>query len=172
MMKKIYISVAVLLILGLGALLYFKEGKSGIVWMDVNKVYSDFDYKKEMDAKYLKTETARKKIIDSLELDLKLIFNQMQNNPKDDEKVILFETKRAYFLEKKQQLDSDSENTRAKYYEQIVSQINQYVRDYGKEKGYSVILGADGTGAIMYAEEKIDITKEITTYVNNKYKGL
>src|SRR3989344_1300033 len=137
MMKKIYILIIVGLLLGLAAMFFLKGDQGKIVWMDVNKVYSDFDYKKEMDAKYLKTETARKKVIDSLELDLKIIFNQMQGNPKDEEKVVLFETKRAYFLEKKQQLDSDSENTRVKYYEQIVSQINQYVRDYGKEKGYS-----------------------------------
>jgi outer membrane protein len=172
MMKKVYIAISIVLILGLAALCFFKSESTKVMWMDVNKVYNEFNYKKEMDAKFQKTENVRKKILDSLELDLKLVFNQMQNSPKNENIAIQFETKRTYFLEKKQQLDKDSQTMQSTYYQQIIEQINQYVRDYGKEKGIAVILGADGSGAVMYAEEKIDITKEITTYINTKYKGL
>lgn len=35
-----------------------------------------------------------------------------------------------------------------------------------------VILGANGQGSLMYATEKIDVSKEISTYINQRYAGL
>ncbi|MCD6067949.1 MAG: hypothetical protein K0S33_2775 [Bacteroidetes bacterium] len=172
-MKKVYsIGIGAVVVLALGLYFLLRNDSNKIAWVEVNKVYNEFDGKKELDAKFMKAESARKKIIDSLELDLKLIFNQLQISPENKEKNILFETKRSYFLNKKQELEEDSENMQANYYEQIVNQINQYAKEYGIEKKYSVILGANGEGAVMYAEEEINVTKDMITYINTKYKGL
>ena len=65
------------------------------------------------------------------------------------------------------------ENQRAsnEYYTKIMSRINQYVEEFGKEKRYAIIFGANGQGNIMYAEDSKDITKEVLEYVNSRYNG-
>lgn len=59
-----------------------------------------------------------------------------------------------------------------KYDEQILNQLNQYVKDYAKEEGYDIIYSADGSGAIMAASDDMDITDKIVAYLNERYKGM
>ncbi len=42
-------------------------------------------------------------------------------------------------------------------------------RNIGK---LDIIMGADGNGVLMYANEKYDKSEEIITYINKKYKGI
>jgi outer membrane protein len=72
---------------------------------------------------------------------------------------------------KKQQFDDDNQDMSKQYTEEIMKQLNEYVRDYGKANGYTYILGAQGSGSIMSADDKNDITTTVLEYVNEKYKG-
>lgn len=53
----------------------------------------------------------------------------------------------------------------------VVSSVKKYIKNYGKEKGYSYIYGTGDAASILYAEEQYDITKEIVTLLNDKYKS-
>ena len=50
--------------------------------------------------------------------------------------------------------------------------MSQYILDYGKNNNYDLILGADGNGVLMYANDKMNISEEITKYINSRYKGI
>ena len=52
------------------------------------------------------------------------------------------------------------------------SNLNDVILDYGKENECDYILGADGSGSLMYAKDSDDITKDVLVYINNKYKGV
>jgi len=54
---------------------------------------------------------------------------------------------------------------------QVVDEINQYIKDYGKSHKLKIILAATDYGNIAYAEEGIDITDEILEGLNKKYEG-
>ena len=54
----------------------------------------------------------------------------------------------------------------------MISNVKQFIKSYGKEKGYTYIYGTNESGSILYAEDKFDITKEITKLLNDKYKVL
>lgn len=127
--------------------------------------------KKEYEKKYEKTELARKKITDSLELELRMLYKQLQEE-KQKESAILFEAKRESYLKQKNEFDQDNEQTKTTYNNQILNQINQYMKEYGKDRGYDIIFGAEGSGSVMYAKESIEITDEAVSYINKKYKGL
>ncbi len=44
------------------------------------------------------------------------------------------------------------------------------IKAFGKEKGYTYIYGSNQTlPSVLYAEEKLDITKEIVKLINSKY---
>ena len=48
----------------------------------------------------------------------------------------------------------------------IWSELNKRIEDYGKQMGYRYILGANGDGSIMFADEGEDITEQVIEFVN------
>jgi len=53
----------------------------------------------------------------------------------------------------------------------VINDINDFVKDYGKNHGYPIIFGAGGNGNIMYAEEASDLTGEVLEGLNAQYEG-
>jgi outer membrane protein len=54
----------------------------------------------------------------------------------------------------------------------LVSNVKKTIKAYGKEKGYTYIYGTgDSNASILYAEDKLDITKDIIKLLNDKYKA-
>lgn len=52
----------------------------------------------------------------------------------------------------------------------LVSNIKSFIKDYGKEKGYSYIYGTgEESATILYAKEGYDITEEVLKILNDKY---
>ncbi len=54
--------------------------------------------------------------------------------------------------------------------EKAIEEINKVIARYAKDKGYSVVLGANATGSVVYADETIDITDEIINILNKPGK--
>jgi outer membrane protein len=54
----------------------------------------------------------------------------------------------------------------------LVSNVKRTIKAYGKENGYTYIYGTgDSNASILYAEDKLDITKDILKLLNDKYKA-
>ncbi|WP_116790113.1 OmpH family outer membrane protein [Flavobacterium psychrotrophum] len=53
----------------------------------------------------------------------------------------------------------------------IVSQMKRVIKEYGKKNGYDYVYGTGDAASILYAKDSYDITKEILSQVNSKYKG-
>lgn len=142
-----------------------------VAWFNLPEVFNSFEYKKEMEKKYIKTEETRKKIIDSLELELKILVKSIEADRNDKDKLAQFSAKRERYYEKKQQFEEDNSQMKTQFNSEIYTQLNQYVKDYGKEKGYKIVFSAEGSGALMYGDPVLDITQELKGYVNEKYQG-
>lgn len=173
-MKKNIIAavVGIILIVIIVFLIFNKKDTKRIAWVNINKVYNEFVFKKELESKLTITQQARKTIIDSAEFELKVLSREIKaEKGKDKNKIALFEVKRENYINKKNELEQDNEVLQKQYNEQILNQINQYLKDYGKQNKYAYILGADGGGTLMYADETNDITEAIVSYINEKYKG-
>ena len=54
--------------------------------------------------------------------------------------------------------------------EGVLNQVNSFVQDYGRKKGYDVIFGTTLSGNILYGKEVIDITNEVVEGLNQTYK--
>lgn len=54
----------------------------------------------------------------------------------------------------------------------LVAGVKRTIKVYGKEKGFTYIYGTgDSNASILYAEDKLDITKDILKLLNDKYKA-
>ena len=125
-----------------------------------------------MAAQLQQIKSTRKNITDSLEFDLKALAKQIQaEGQKDKAKITEFELKKQRYFEKKKQFDDDNVAVGKQFDEQIIAQLNQYVKDYGEKNGYTYIFGADGSGFLMFSVEKKNITDAVKVYINERYKG-
>jgi len=162
------------ILLGLLALVIYQmktTPKTGYVV--IQDLYNGFEMKKEMEKKYKTTKDARDKILDSLSFELKTIANQIQlEEEKNKETIKQFEIKREEYFLRKQTFEEDNEILTKQYDQEILTQLNQYVKDYSLANNYSYVYGSDGSGALMYGDEKNNITKEVVVFINSKYNGL
>jgi outer membrane protein len=51
----------------------------------------------------------------------------------------------------------------------VLEEINAYLKQYGKDHGYTFILGATESGNIVYAADGTDITEEVLKSLNAQY---
>lgn len=51
----------------------------------------------------------------------------------------------------------------------VLDEINAYLKQYGKQKGYTFILGATESGNIVYAAEGTNITEDVLQGLNAQY---
>jgi outer membrane protein len=147
-----------------------QEKKVGFV--KIQQVFAGFNYKKELENNLKSVSLKRKNILDSLELELKILAKQIKLDRKlDNKKAAEFEAKKEVYLSKKKNFEDDNEQMVKQYDENIIKQLNQYVRDYGEKNKYQFIYGADGTGNLMFADSTYDLTNKVIEYVNERFNG-
>ena len=149
--------------------LFFNKEKTAYV--DIKKIYEEFEMKKELAEKITKVQSVRNRILDSLEMELKIL-SQKINLKKTEEDVATFNVKREAFFSKKQLFQEDNQATIQDYDAKILKQLNQYIDDYGKQNNYVYILGYSGNGELLYADKRKNISDELILFINQKYKGV
>lgn len=77
--------------------------------------------------------------------------------------------KQQQFLQYRQAIQQKAQAEEARVNQEILAEINAYIKQYGKEKGYDFILGATDNGNIVYAAEGKDITDEVLAGLNKQY---
>jgi outer membrane protein len=145
---------------------YFNP-KAGYVL--IGEVFEKFEYKKEMQKKFELTFKARKRIIDSLEINLNYLAKDIKT--KSTEEINNFEKRKMEYFQRKRLFEEDNQALTEQYDKEVISQLNQYIKDFGTSNGYSYIYGSDGNGSLMFAEEKNNVTAKVIDFVNKKYKG-
>ena len=135
------------------------EAEKKIVFMDNFKVFEEFKLKKEYDSLLFKDQEKFKKQLDSLSFQIELTAKDPQKADPLKKEYVLYQ----------QKLSEDLQVKSAEYTEIVYERLNNYVKAYGKEKNYSLILGSDGKGGVMYVDSTVDITKDLIRYINKKY---
>ncbi len=135
--------------------------KSQIVYMDTLKVFEQFEMKKDYDSKLEKDIESESDLLNNIAL--KLEDAKKRNSNKEIE---ILERD----LNGAQQLFNEKFQTLSNQYtSEVYKRLNNYLKEYGKEKGYHVILGTTGQGNIMFVADEADITDEVISHINSKY---
>ncbi|WP_188816311.1 OmpH family outer membrane protein [Hymenobacter cavernae] len=96
--------------------------------------------------------------LDSLAAETKAITAELTKRAKEQQLQQYREAIQQKAVAEQQRLDKET-----------LDEINAYLKQYGKEKGYDFILGATEQGNIVYAAEGKDITEEVLTGLNQQY---
>lgn len=142
--------------------LYSNENPK-VVFVKANVVFSEFEMTKELKSEYENTLGARKHILDSLQA----VF-RVATLSKDDRLAALVEQQ---YYRKKELFDEQNSDLTAQYDNQVWLRINQYVKEYCKDKHISYLHAFGEDSYLFYAEDKYNVTEEFLIYINNKYRG-
>jgi outer membrane protein len=139
--------------------------------MDIKVVFNNFKYKQELEKELTEIKNQRKFKLDSLEAQLKLLSNKIKFDSKNSNLMAQFQTEKELYLKQKYIFEEEEQGMVTAYDNKIISQLNSYVKEFGKKNNYSIILGATDNGNVMYADTSLNISKEIIEFINNKYNG-
>ena len=138
----------------------------------IKELYTGFEMKKEMEKKYLAVKQQRDKSLDSAKFEINKLLRKIEaekgKNKTEQEE---FEKKREAFLQMKNYFEEENMKLSRSFDEQIITQLNQYVKDYGVQEHYDLLFGNDGNGSLMYATEDLNKTEEVLKFINQKYSG-
>jgi outer membrane protein len=167
-----YLSISASIV-ALAISLFIWMNKPKTAYVDLGKVYNEFQLKKELEGKLLQVQTLRQNQIDSMKLDLNVLARNVQseNAANKTELQNRFIERRKQYAVKEKEFSEETDRLTQEYDEQLWKQLNTYVKEYGKDNNYKYIFGAEGSGSIMYASDVDNITDQIVTYVNTKYQG-
>jgi outer membrane protein len=165
MKKKIIVACSVLAVVILCSSFYYMGNKSSdrIAYVKLSEVYKKFEMRTEMEAQYKKVEAVRKNLIDSME------FQAIKVQSSGDK--AKYEIAVNEYIRKRKELEQANETLMQQYDEQIWSQINSYCEEFGETYQYDYILGAQGSGTLMYADKNNEVTGVFVDYINKMYNG-
>lgn len=140
-----------------------KKDDSKIVYIDNIKLFNDFNMTKDLNKVNLVPISKQKKKMDSL-------YNLYQFFEEKDKKQEIQE------LEKKLRKEDQALKEMNAFYTKDVGnkvwgRLNDYLKKYGESKRYTIVIGTQGNGNVMYADSNIDITNDFIQYSNNLYEG-
>jgi outer membrane protein len=156
-------AVNVLLISALAffLLFYFFKSNNEIVYVDTVKLFDGFRMTKEMKRAGEKEFNSRKLVLDNLYSNL-----QSPTISASEKKELMQQ-----FIQGKEELEQFSQTFATEQTTKILSRIKSYTAEFSKDKNYLLVVGSDNKQTILFADEKIDITSELLSYLNKKYEG-
>lgn len=176
MLSKINLGLGVLCLLGLIYLMSKSSNKSNIAYVETSVLVDGFEgtkaARKQFEEKSKLWQANTDSLVAQWENEIKAYEQERSSmSPKE------IELKEELLRNKQQQLGQYQEAMKRKAAEEdqnmtqtVMNQINDYLKAYGKEQGYTYILGAAG-GNIVYANEAQNITEEVLTGLNAEYQG-
>jgi outer membrane protein len=155
--------------------MYFAKSSSELVYVDVNKLIEGYSRTKVAKAEFEKKAATMKGNIDSLVTNWQ---KELQGYEKERASLSSKELqlKQELLSNKQQQVNGYQEAVQKQIQEEdkkttqtVINDINDYIKEFGKRKGYKIIFGASGGGNIMYASEESDLTDEVLKGLNAEY---
>lgn len=145
-------------------------------YIDTEKLVKDYQQFKDFESKF-------KSMSDRMQQELERDAKRFQRDVMDlqqnaQSKGMEWAQNRQAELERRQMTLAEKEqNYMRKFQEEsaverdsMVSQMKDFIKDYGKEKGYDYIYGTGDAASVLYAKEEYDLTEEILTLLNKKYE--
>lgn len=162
------IALSLVLIVGVIAFLgFYVKGiseKNPVVYVDNVKLFNGFNMAKDLSASHTKKMNKQRKRVDS-------IYQEFQKyaQAKDEKQV----EQTRHVLQNEDKLLTDmQEYFKNEVSQQVWQRINTSLKKYGEKQGYELVLGANGNGSVMYANQAtVDITDSFLAYANAEYEG-
>lgn len=177
-LSSFILSVTLLTFAGLVALaVYVFSIPQKLVYVDSAKLVNEYAGMQDARVAYQKKAVTWKANIDTLNSEVQ---RQIVSYEKERSKLTakerqlseeLIRTKQKQLMDYQQAMNTQAKQEDEKMTGEVVLQINAYLKKYGEENGYKIVMAATEYGNIAYADEGLDITQEVLKGLNSEYSG-
>ncbi len=150
-----------------------RAGEVKIGYVDAQRVFSNSKVGKEavkhlseLEQSYKQKLDAKKAEIDRMEEELRKQYFTLSESARQEKNE---EVERAKIEIKRMAEDADRELAKLEkeYLSKIDREVSALIQEFGREGGYTLILG-NVTSAVLYADESIDITEDVIRLYDSK----
>lgn len=145
-------------------------------YIDTSKLLEEYTEAKDVQEKFKAKSEEEARKLEVQEANFKSEVDYFQKNMQANGQAWA-QQKGAELEKRQQQLQYLAQNVgqslqvaAAKEMDTLVKGVKQFIKDYGKEKGYDYIYGTGEAVSILYAKDQYDITDEVIKLLNDKYK--
>lgn len=166
MKNKLLLLFTLLLIAFLGFFVA-KSFSNNQVYVEISTLFNEFTLTKKIENDFQSIKLQRDLVLEqhrSILDSLKLIPHQ------DSKWKKTYENALSNYYQKEEELKNANQELEYQFNEQIMTQLNQYLQDFGKENGYDFIYGTSN-GNLMYANEDLNVTQEALKFINRQFEG-
>jgi len=147
--------------------------KQKIAYIDSNKVFNGYKGIELAKAQFQKKENLSKQRMDTLVGRIKMDLMNMEKFRSDPSKYKRYVDSAEYdkrqYRDYGQATQQSLKEEEGKLTQNAIEKLNAFLKEYGKRKNYDLILIANSTGTIAYAQDKYDITDEVLKEINKQY---
>ncbi len=164
-------TVAILLLIALSAfsaVLYFSRPKLGYV--NLKEVFEQFSYTKKLRGELKMIQEARLKKLDSFNFELKVLSEKLKTSRSNDLAAV-FEVKRNEYIMLEREMVENNNSLTQSYDDKIHTQLQAFLKDFGKEDGYDYLYGTEALGTILYARDRYNVTADAIEYINKRFSA-
>ncbi len=157
---KGYYSYIYSTVIGIGMITAISLNRSETAYIDMAKVVDGYEMKIDLENLLNRELQGRKQGLDKIaaEMDSVKTIDSLEYNKYKN-----------YYFHASEQLSKFKEVKASEIRTQVITNINNAVVKFGEESGYDYILGANGNGSIMYANDSEEVTDELISYLNRTY---
>jgi outer membrane protein len=176
-LPKVTFALCLTNFIGLLVITYLHFQRPSIVYVDSNQLINN--YKGMLDARkvFQQKALAWKANVDTLTNEVQQLiakYEKERSRLSSKERQLteeLVRMKQRQLIDYQQAMNTQAEQEDGKMTTEVISQINAYIKKYGEQEGYTIVMAATQYGNIAYADEGLDITKEVLDGLNKEYSG-
>lgn len=153
----------------------FSKPSNKIAFIQSGEVLSQYKGMEEAKVAYqFKAQTWKSKL-DTLQAEFQqalVTYEQEQTKYSAKEKALsekLIDSKRQQWIDYQKHIESKAAQEDQQMTGKVLNQINDFLIQYSKKHGYTVVFGANQSGNIVYGDEAIDITTAVIEELNKSY---
>ena len=150
-----------------------------IVYINTDTLLNNYQLAVELNEAFLKKQEDRRTELnikakeidqDGTEFQRKLQNNGFISEARAIEARDQLLVKQENFRRLQQEMMDKASREQSELNKQLFDEITNFLKEYNKEKGFSIVLSTQLGGNVLYAEDGFDITKEIVDRLNANYK--
>ncbi|MFT7188722.1 MAG: outer membrane protein [Sediminicola sp.] len=147
-----------------------------IAFVDNVKLMDEYQEKLDMESKFkIKAETLNKRrdsISQAFQLEAQTFQTKADKMPADQaqQEYGMLQQRGQLIGQQLQQQEQQLQASSQTEMDSIISTVKKEIKAFGKDKGYTFILGGGEGGSVLYGQEGKNVTKEVLTILNDKYK--
>lgn len=167
-MKRTFLSVMILLT--------FVSCQDKVMYVDNTKLLNEYQEKIDLENSLQKKIDAYSRKRDSISRVFQLEAQQFESQAqslgqavaqkKYNELMQKSQMLQQHLMQEEQAIQSESQSKM----DTLLTKVKKFVKEYGKNKGYTYILGANEGGSVLYGTDTKNITDDVVKALNDNYK--